>query len=151
MICRVNGGGRFAVPELSQGIRPWVLLVAALTLVGCSDQPSQDAYIPPEDSAREALEVTLKGWQQGKPEGEVRSVGKGTKVQCLDQDWRAGKALSDFSILEAKPAAGSEPRQFKVQLRYQGEALPIEATYFVLGIDPLWVFREEDYRRTSGG
>ena len=139
--------------RLPSSLLPWIglgLSVLGLAGFGCGGGSHQQ-YVPAESRAREAVEATLNAWKSAQPEGDARTISEGVKVNGLDQDWRSGKVLSDFTILEALAAVEHEPRQFRVRLNYAGETNPVETVYFVVGIDPLWVFREEDYRRTGGG
>lgn len=127
-------------------------LFAWLCAAGCGGSASYESYVPPESRSREAVELSLNAWKSGAAEGDERSLSGGVKVRVLDVDWReGGKKLAEFTIGEVRPAKGAEPQQIRVKLTYQGESSSIETTYYVVGIDPLLVFREEDYKRTSGG
>jgi len=120
-----------------------------LLLVSCG-QPAVQQYVPAVSVARSAVQVALEAWKSGKLEAEAGSIPGGAKLQVLDRDWRSGKKLSSFEIVRELPGAPSGPRQFRAKLTYDGEKAPVETTYHVVGIDPLLVFRDEDYRKTTG-
>lgn len=131
-----------------------VMLVFAVAgpLVGCGGQSESD-YVPPADAARSALAFALDQWQAGQPaEPDLAGTATtgGPQVKILDQDWREGRRLVRYEVLREVPAAQGEPRQFEVQLVYAEGGGPLVANYFVVGIDPLWVFRDKDYAKTSG-
>ena len=114
-------------------------------LLGCSKQGTRtEDFTPPADKARAALEAALNHWQNGKPPGTV----PGTKptVEVVDSKWKGGQQLKSYEILSEEP--GTEPRFFKVRLTLAKGAQ--EVRYAVLGIDPLWVYREEDFQLLSG-
>jgi hypothetical protein len=115
-------------------------------LTACSRQgtKTQD-FIPPSDKARQALEAALNHWQGGNPPGQV--PGTSPLVEVEDTKWKAGQKLKSYEILGEE--SGTEPRFFKVRLTPpQGAA--VEVRYAVFGIDPLHVYREEDYQKLSG-
>jgi hypothetical protein len=122
---------------------------AALCLAaaaGCSR--SYDRYIPSEDAARKALEAALDAWKggQAKP-GPVE--GTSPPVQAVDSRWQAGQRLTGYEILEEEPSTGG-PRVFSVRLTMPAPAAPATVRYYVVGRDPLWVYREDDYKLPAG-
>ena len=122
-----------------------ILLPALITvcLLGCRGK-SIESYDPQTDVARQALEKSLGAWKSGQPLATI--VGT-PAIDTFDARWRSGTKLEDFSILEEVP--GQEHPQFKVQLQFPGK--PAEtADYIVVGIDPLLVFRKEDFLKASG-
>jgi len=116
------------------------------TVGGCSRHgtKTQD-FTPPADKARQALESALNHWQNGNPHGAV--PGTSPSVEVMDVKWRGGQKLKSYEILGEEP--GTEPRFFKVRLT-PAQGPPVEVRYAVVGIDPLWVYREEDYKSLSG-
>jgi hypothetical protein len=125
-----------------------VLAAAGLALsAGCSRTGSKDSdFIPSSGSARKALESALKSWQSGKPPGAVEGANA-PKVQAVDSRWQAGQKLVAFEIVKEEQA-GDGPRWLTVRLDV-GKG-PQEVRYAVFGIDPLLVYREEDYQKLSG-
>lgn len=119
----------------------WGLLV--LALAGCS-KPGEEQFIPPEATARQALETALDAWKEGKKPGQF-SLGT-VKVQVVDAVWSSGQKLSGYQIVAEESSNG--PRWFTVKLTLPGGEKT--AKYAVLGKDPLWVYGETDYKKLSG-
>ena len=71
-------------------------------------------------------------------------------MRVLDRDWRAGKKLASYEITGEVADMGDSPRLFRAKLTYADVKEPVETNYYVVGIDPLLIFREEDYRKVSG-
>jgi len=115
-------------------------------LTACSREGSKTQdFTPPSEKARQALEAALNHWQGGHPPGTV--PGTNPPLEVVDSKWKAGQKLTSYEIIGEE--SGTEPRFFKVRLTpTQGAA--IEVKYAVFGIDPLYVYREEDYQKLSG-
>ena len=130
---------------------PLLLLAGGVLLsVACSRTRNKvEDYTPSSEKARQALEVALTHWQAGNASGPV--PGTSPVVQAVDSKWKPGQKLQGFEILgeEAPSTDGAAPRFFKVRLT-PANGPPLEARYVVVGIDPLWVYREEDYKAMSG-
>lgn len=123
-----------------------VLCVFCSLLVGCSSK-GYDKYIPSEDKARQALEATLNAWRDGKKPGAVE--GAPVPVQAVDSQWQVGKKLRSYEIIGEEPNEG--PRVFSVRLTLQRPAgQQATVRYYVVGKDPLWVYREDDYKAPAG-
>lgn len=109
--------------------------------------------MPSTDVARSALEKTLEAWKSGAKHGELGSTDP--VIQAVDSDWRSGKALSSFEILNEEESASE--RRFTVKLVYaeavaknktkENTGTTADARYVVLGKGPVLVYREEDYQR----
>jgi hypothetical protein len=122
----------------------WVLSLAICA--GCSAR-GYDRYIPSEDKARQALEATLNAWRDGKRPGAIE--GAPTAVQAVDTQWLAGQQLASYEIVGEE--SGEGPRVFSVKLtmkRPAGKQLSVR--YLVVGKEPLWVYREDDYKAPAG-
>jgi hypothetical protein len=120
-------------------------LAAATVLflaVGCAERSDYRRYYPPEDKARTALEAGLVAWQQGSLTNEVPGT-KDPGVMWIDNHRAPGQRPKAFEILGLAPGDG--PRVFTVRLVLENPATEIRARYVVVGIDPIWVFRQEDY------
>jgi len=125
----------------------WVSAWACLSVwnAGCADK-GYDRYVPAEASARTALETALTAWQEDQPFGTIR---KGpVAVEVVDAQWRQGQKLESFEILHHEPH--QVPPTFAVRLTLRGPAGSKEVRYVVAGRDPLWVYREEEFKRISG-
>jgi hypothetical protein len=123
-----------------------LLPLTPILLAACTARKASD-FIPKEAESREALTTALTAWKKGEkwqkiPAGE-------SVIEVLDNKWRAGQQLADFQILEADPA-GDGPQWFTVKLVMKKPAGELKVRYVVVGIDPLWVYREEDYKKSSG-
>lgn len=125
-------------------LRYGLLLVAALS-AGC-DGGSHERYIPPAEKARGAVEAVLSAWKAGEPNKTV--TANGASVDFYDARRRDGRKLADFKIVEEVP--GGEHPSFKASLKFADKPQEEETTYLVIGIDPLNVFRAEDYKRATG-
>jgi hypothetical protein len=120
------------------------LLLVAIALCGCSSDRTSD-YIPSSESARTALETALNAWQSGAPYEPITTSSPALNV--FDARWQAGQKLQKFEILEELPE--TERPEFKVRMQLAGK--PEETlTYIIVGIDPLQIFRDADYKRASG-
>jgi hypothetical protein len=122
----------------------WSAILACTA--GCGSS-GKEAYVPSENAGRQALETALTAWQGGKPMALI-SADDGAAVQPQDFEWKGGKKLIRFTIVKEVPSTEGA-KQFAVQLTFQGVAKPVDAAYFVVGRDPLWVFRDRDYHRAS--
>jgi hypothetical protein len=116
-------------------------------IVGCGSASHED-YVPGADVGRQAVETALSAWQSGKPMTGIAGQGAAA-VQAQDSDWKEGKKLASFSIENELPTTEG-PKQFVVRLNFQGDARPVDTVYFVVGRDPIWVFRDRDYKKTMG-
>jgi hypothetical protein len=128
-------------------MRYWVLLLLSILALGCSKSHSD--YKPSPTAARDALAAGLTAWSQGKPAGELPAAAAGQpRIHFADFQWSSGKRLQSFKLLEDTPTLKDSTQVFKVHLELAGEK-PQDAEYYVVGIDPLWVMRDRDYRQTS--
>ncbi len=126
----------------------WAFLLLPIlipSLAGCSKR-GYERYIPTNTDARQALEAGLNAWKNGDPAGS-RTMGK-TKLDFIDAKWQAGQKLAGFEILEEEAGDGSGPRWFKVRLQMKPSG-QVSTRYAVLGNDPLYVYREEDFKKIS--
>jgi len=121
--------------------------LAALGLAGCGK--TAESFVPASDRAQASVERALKAWQSGAAAGRIEPAASGqVPLQAVDSDWIAGKKLERFEIVGEMPRDAG-PRRFTVRLTLTGVAAPIEAIYYVVGQDPLWIFRDRDYMQTT--
>ena len=134
--------------QLARRYAPSLLGVGLVlcALSGCGTNRSQLDILPNEAKARVALEQALAAWKNGQKCGLIQDVSP--KIQVMDAVWQAGDKLTAFEILQAEDKPG--PRWFAVKLTLESSAEPQQVRYAVLGLDPLWVYREEDYRKACG-
>jgi hypothetical protein len=129
------------------------LLGAALLLLvlcGCSRADRHELDIlPSTDKAQAALEKALTAWKNGEKMGKIQADSH--SIEVADKVWMAGAKLTAFEILgpEDKPGPQPGPRWFLVKLTLKNSP-PQQVHYAVLGLDPLWVYREEDYNQACG-
>jgi hypothetical protein len=117
-----------------------VLLPALLCGCGAARHSTVD-YYPDEQTARDGLAVVLRAWQQGQPPEAI--TDRTPVVRVVDTHRRSGQTLQDFEVLGMLPGDG--PRQFTVRLTLDNPAEVKKVRFVVVGIDPLWVFRQENY------
>jgi len=124
-------------------MRHWRKTCALLLvlLAGCSRTKHDGRFVPPEDRARQALEAGLAAWRRGEPHGVVAGTTPG--VHFIDSHHKPEQRLDEFSILSLAPGDG--PREFTVKLTLTSPPQELKVRYIVVGIDPIWVVRNEDY------
>jgi hypothetical protein len=113
---------------------------------GCGRHSSgADRFVPSPPVAQAAVESAMKVWQRGEPAGEIRD---GTpRIQVVDTHRTPNQKLESFDVLGE---VGSDSgRCFLIRLVFENPSAEVRARYVVFGIDPLWVFREEDYTMIS--
>jgi hypothetical protein len=122
-----------------------VLLLAVACVSACGPADYRARYMPPEDKARAALAVALRAWQQGNvgPLAIDTEIG----VELVDQGRRDGQMLKHFTILGEVSMDGG--RWFEVELFLDKPLETERERYCVIGIDPLWVFRQTDYEQLA--
>jgi hypothetical protein len=121
-----------------------LLVCGFLTLAtGCGSGPNTAAYIPSDAVARDALSTALEAWKNGKQPGRIENAA----VEVVDHQWQAGMKLQKYESLEEVPGEG--PKRIRVRLTLDSRGTK-EATYVIVGRNPLWVFRQEDYRKVEG-
>ena len=119
-----------------------VFLLSIALAIGCGSNRGSERYVPPPQSARQALEATLRSWQQGRPTGPVEGTANPAIVfvdNCRDR----AQTLESFTILGEVPGEG--PRCFAVRLRLENPTEEQRVRFVVFGVDPLWVYRYEDF------
>jgi hypothetical protein len=111
---------------------------------GCGGK-GYERYVPSQKSARAALETALTAWQNGQPPGRIESGSPA--IQATDSQWKAGKKLASYEIVDEEPGDG--PVWFSVRLKLQNAKKEQVVRYVVVGKDPLWVYREDDYKQVT--
>ncbi len=121
--------------------RAALLLAAAAICCGCAQEPDKlERFVPAPELAERALEAVLADWKAGKPPGSIDRLA--VKVHITDNQRKPGQLLDDFEILGEVPSA--TVRCFAVRLKLREPLAEEKVRYAVFGIDPLWVFRQED-------
>jgi hypothetical protein len=120
------------------------LFAAALAalFVGCSPRAQRNEdFVPPEAAARTALEAYLRAWSQGVTDRTVPDTRP--PVMAVDELRTQGRTLTDYTVLGPVPA--DAPRCFAVRLTLGNPRQEVRDRYVVVGIDPVWVWRYDDY------
>lgn len=117
-------------------------LLAAVVACGCSGSgPRADEFVPTEDAARRALASSLDAWRDRGPAAKVTEARPA--VETADGLRTPGRTLLKYDILG--PVPGDAPRCFAVRLTLANPPQELKERYVVLGIDPLWVWRYDDF------
>lgn len=128
---------------LCKTVRPLALgacvAVLALTTPGCGDKTR--SYTPSVPVAEAAVRQALDAWKAGESAGTV--AGTTPLVQVVDAGRTAGQTLRSYRLLGE--TRGPSGRTFAVELELANPEERVKTQYIVVGIDPLWVFRQEDY------
>ena len=114
-------------------------LTGLFTVRGC--QATAKNFVPPSEEAQAAVKQALEAWQAGAMSGEI--AGTKPQVFVVDMSRKPNRRLERFEILGETP--GRAGRMFAVQLQLTKPMESVKAEFVVVGIDPLWVFRREDY------
>jgi hypothetical protein len=126
-----------------------VCLAAALVVpTGCgpwhqSDPPPR--FLPDWDEAQRSLEAALFAWRDA-PSPPPESLDS-PSVKFVDKQRRPEDRLTAFQILGRSDVENA--RQFTVRLTFDRGTSPQLVRYNVLGRNPVWVFRLEDYEMIS--
>lgn len=116
-------------------------LALAAFSCGCSRPPDPNRFVPASEKARSALEAVLIDWKAGLPVGMIERLS--VKVYPIDNQRKKGQVLAGFEILGEVPQPGV--RCFAVLLKFLDSAQDAKVRYVVHGIDPLYVYRQEDF------
>ena len=117
------------------------LVLALATGVGCSRGQRNEDFVPSEDAARNALEAHLQAWTRGENSHVI--VDTQPVVMIVDDLRLKGRTLTEYKILGTVPA--DAPICFAVQLSLGNPQAEVRERYVVVGMDPLWVWRYDDY------
>jgi len=117
----------------------WMLLLLSISSNGCYQATPN--FVPTKEIAQMALSRALKTWREGGPAGEI--VDSKPMIFVTDSNRKEAQKLIDFRILGETPGLSGRTYAVELELAYPSERL--KAEYIVVGIDPLWIFRREDY------
>src|SRR5262245_27494522 len=126
-----------------QKSRGALFLGTVLLCGGCwGDRNSDRRYIPSEEIARRAVETALTQRQNGELTTSLVQAA-GPAIHLIDTRHKPGQKLMSFAVLG--PTTGDAASCYAVRLTFDNPSEEVRARYVVLGIDPLWVWRYEDY------
>ena len=117
----------------------WILLLLSISSNGCYQATPN--FVPTKEIAHMALSRALKTWRVGGPAGEI--VDSKPMIFVTDSSRKEAQKLIDFRILGETPGLSGRTYAVELELAYPSERL--KAEYIVVGIDPMWIFRREDY------
>lgn len=118
-----------------------ILSTALLSFCGCQKARTNADFIPSQNQSLEALKAALDAWKAGNSVGPV--PGTSPVVHVTDSSRITGQTLDDYEILGDVP--GNAPRCIAVKLTLTNPAEEKRERFIIVGIDPLWIFRHEDY------
>jgi hypothetical protein len=117
-----------------------IVVACAGLLQGCAKRDTTARFTPSTADAEAALNTALSAWKSGVLPGLVPETSP--VVHVTDSYRSDSESLVDFEILGEVP--GVAARCFAVDLQFDPPREE-KVRYVVVGIDPLWVFRLEDY------
>jgi len=123
----------------------WAALAANTAGCAARNDTATPGFLPGWDEARQALVSALSAWRDA-PSPLPASFDT-RSVQFVDKRRRPNQRLLAFQILGQADIENA--RQFTVRLNLEGEESPQLVKYNILGRDPVWVFRLEDYEMFS--
>ncbi|MGI8978608.1 MAG: hypothetical protein ACR2FY_05250 [Pirellulaceae bacterium] len=115
------------------------LLLCVAFLGGCKTRTADD-YRPSEELCRQALTAALDAWKLGESPGRIEGT---PAIEIGDTLRRPGQKLESYEILGE--TAGDQGRQFAVRVMFTNPAAEEKIDFILIGIDPIWVFRQEEY------
>ncbi len=119
------------------------VLAGALLLAGCGTRRAPQ-FVPTEEAAERTLKTALTAWQNGqKPPSLVQETSP--PIQLVDTNLKPGQKLAKFTVLG--PTTGDAQRCYAVRLTLDNPPEEVRARFVVMGLDPLWVVRYEDFER----
>lgn len=116
--------------------------LSAVTASGCGAS-SAGNYVTGSVPAREALDAALTAWQKGQ---KLDSLTNATPAVIVgDYQWEAGQKLESYQILQEEPDPADGPKRFSVTLTLKKPLGETKAEYFIIGREPIRVYRDKDY------
>jgi hypothetical protein len=123
--------------------------LTALAALGIANHPKEiDAkaararFTPSEETAKNALTAALRSWQKGEKAGKIAGLDK-PSIYLVDTCRQPEQTLERFTILGE--AAGDGPRCLAVRVKLSNPQEERHLRFVIIGIDPIWVYRYEDF------
>ena len=132
----------FFRPEREHTLIREITFLACVVMAGCGQGDRSSKFIPSPSAAESAIRASMEAWKKGEPVGLVAGSER-PSVHVIDSHRTSGQNLSRYEILGEVP--GNAPRCFAVKAYLTSPDKEERLRYIVVGIDPLWVFRQEDY------
>ena len=120
-------------------------LLAAI-VVGCSAGPDPSRTILPSlENGRKAVVASMEAWKSGRPTGVVEPTSP--RIQVMDTTRRPGQVPALFEVLGV--TAGERALTYTVRVELTNPEAVETIRFLVLGVDPVLVWRQEDYDMMS--
>lgn len=128
--------------------RRWAgaLIVLALCAVSSGCGRKSPDYIPSAKTGREALETALSAWVNGQRIGPINTVSP--PIQVVDSAWWKGQRLASYEVIGEEKNQDGLPC-FSVRLHKSQPSGEETVRYLVTGKAQMWVYREDDYKRSQ--
>jgi hypothetical protein len=91
-----------------------LFVTGLVALAGCG---GGSGPLPSSTQARQAVEVALDAWKAGKPASSL--AGREPRIEAVDFEWRAGEALTGYSLGADAPGQGT--RTIAASLTLKGQ------------------------------
>ena len=124
-------------------MRPLALVLSFIALEALAGCGGGSAPLPSTDASRRALRASLDAWKAGKAASTLSS--EKPSIEVVDFEWKAGKVLTEYVIGDQAPGQGTQT--FSATLTLKGEPAVKGVQYMVLGLDPIRIYRDEDFTR----
>jgi hypothetical protein len=121
-------------------------LVVALLATGCGSRKHDPVELGPPDleSSTAALVASLDAWKADRRASGVM-IGSAPTIGIVDA-MRIERPLLEYEVVGPLMVV-EKGRPFAVRLVLDAPRETVAARYVVIGRDPLWVFRQEDFDR----
>lgn len=124
---------------------PWHFsLIAAgiaAAIAGCAGQATE-RFTPPAETAGDCLQAALAAWRDGVSAEILAS--RQPAIRVIDTVRSPDRRLREFEVLSTSRASAAG-WNYVVRLTYEAPAATERARFVVVGVDPILVFRKEDY------
>jgi hypothetical protein len=121
------------------------IVIITTVVLGCSQRSDESKYYPGVTTSRQSLDQALNAWLSN--EDRSTEVSGKPAVRIVDPARQAGQKLARYEVVTE--STGTNPSQFTVRLHLEPGGAT-EVNYVVVGNDPIWVFREDEYSRRQG-
>ncbi len=128
----------------SRPVLSWLAMAAIAT--GCDPARREAVDLAPPDlaSSEAALVASLDAWKADRRASGVL-IGSKPSIGVVDST-RTARPLLGYEILGPLMVV-EKSRPFAVRLSLDAPRETVATRYLVVGRDPLWVFRQEDFER----
>ena len=99
---------------------------------------------PSLENLKKRAKALKRAWQNGDAPGKIETPNY--SVQVADSQRKPGQRLRDYQILGEAPADAE--CCYAVRLFLENPTQEQTVRFVVLGLDPVWVMRHEDYMMT---